>query len=112
MNQVDLHILYPKESLGNGNESGDFIPLYRPQAHFKIGAGMKIHFISPCVLVGLGDHPFAVWKVFQIPMPDSSVICLGQGQVTVGFTEKNCPYTVIVVPGGPSRVREYSPSQK
>jgi len=95
--------------LGNGNESGDFIPLYRSQSHFKIGAG---DFISPRVLVGLRDHPFAIRKVFQIPKPDSLVICLGQGQVTVVFTEKNCPYTVIVVPGGPSRVREYSPSQK
>ena len=77
--------------MGNGNESGDFIPLYRSQSHFKIGVGVKIHFISPRVLVGLGDHPFAIRKVFQIPKPDSSVICLGQGQVTVVFTEKKLP---------------------
>ena len=86
-----MHTLYPKESLGNGNESGDFIPLYGSQAHFKIGAGVKINLISPRVLVGLGDHPFAIRKAFQIPKPDSSVIFLGQDQVTVVFTEKKLP---------------------
>ena len=97
--------------MGNGNESGDFIPLYGSQAHFKIGAGVKINFISPRVLVGLGDHPFAIRKVFQIPKPDSSVIFLGQDQVTVVFTEKKLPEYGDGSSGRPSRVREYSPSQ-